>query len=281
MPPDPFMVQPPSAEVARLRTYYARVEADLRSRGMLRTETDPADAPFTARKLARDFEEIAFFNEYTADGGGFLDQRSPTTLSRWEDPIRMRLTFSPTATAADQNRDRADVTALAKRVSEISGIPIRMTEGSANYHILVLNHDDRQSAAGWLPDLLPDLPPSIVNEVVNSPQDIFCAAYSISRENAPGVLTGAVLLIKDEQPPLLRLSCIHEEIVQSMGLSNDSPTARPSLFNDDEEFALMTRHDELLLQMLYDPALEPGMSLNEARPIVRQLAEDVLDQGES
>ena len=43
-----------------------------------------------------------------------------------------------------------------------------------------------------------------------------------------------------------------------MGLPNDSPEARPSLFNDDLEFALLTEHDAVLLRMLYDPRLRPG-----------------------
>ena len=43
-----------------------------------------------------------------------------------------------------------------------------------------------------------------------------------------------------------------------MGLPNDSPEARPSLFNDDLEFALLTEHDAILLRMLYDPRLRPG-----------------------
>jgi hypothetical protein len=43
-----------------------------------------------------------------------------------------------------------------------------------------------------------------------------------------------------------------------MGLANDSRQARPSIFNDDQEFALLTGHDELLLTILYDPACAPA-----------------------
>ena len=49
------------------------------------------------------------------------------------------------------------------------------------------------------------------------------------------------MLIRAEHPPLTRLSCVHEEMAQAMGLPNDSPDARPSLFNDDLEFALLER----------------------------------------
>ena len=61
-----------------------------------------------------------------------------------------------------------------------------------------------------------------------------------------------------------------------MGLANDSPTARPSIFNDDEEFGLLTRHDELLLRMLYDPRLRTGMTIDEATPIVQTIAAELV-----
>ena len=78
----------------------------------------------------------------------------------------------------------------------------------------------------------------------------------------------------------MRLACIHEEMAQGLGLANDSPRARPSIFNDDEEFALLTTHDEMLLRMLYDDRLRSGMGAAEAAPIARQIARELLG-GES
>ena len=75
----------------------------------------------------------------------------------------------------------------------------------------------------------------------------------------------------------MRLACLHEELAQGLGLPNDSGLNRPSIFNDDEEFALLTRQDELMLSMLYDPSLRSGMTEAEARPIVQSLARRLLD----
>ncbi|RMD94966.1 MAG: DUF2927 domain-containing protein, partial [Alphaproteobacteria bacterium] len=86
----------------------------------------------------------------------------------------------------------------------------------------------------------------------------------------------AVAIIRAEHPPLMRRSCIHEEIAQGLGLANDSPDARPSIFNDDEEFALLTTHDELLLKMLYDPRMRPGMTPEEARPVAEIIAAELM-----
>ena len=73
--------------------------------------------------------------------------------------------------------------------------------------------------------------------------------------------------------------CIHEELAQGLGLANDSPAARPSIFNDDDEFALLTTHDTHLLGMLYDKRLQTGMTLDAARPIIRQMARERLGPG--
>jgi hypothetical protein len=91
--------------------------------------------------------------------------------------------------------------------------------------------------------------------------------------------TQAVAVVRAEHPDLLRLSCIHEELAQGLGLANDSPSARPSIFNDDEEFALLTPQDELMLRILYDRRLKPGMTADEARPIVERIAAELMAGG--
>ena len=55
-------------------------------------------------------------------------------------------------------------------------------------------------------------------------------------------------------------------------------TARaPSIFNDDQEFAVVTEHDEMLLKLLYDQRLRTGMSAEEAMPIAHQILNDFQD----
>lgn len=106
-------------------------------------------------------------------------------------------------------------------------------------------------------------------------RDTYCAVAAYASGPSANTYTAAIAVIRSENPDLLRLSCIHEELAQGMGLANDSPAARPSIFNDDDEFALLTGHDELLLKMLYDPRLRIGMNAAEARPIVREIAEEL------
>ena len=90
----------------------------------------------------------------------------------------------------------------------------------------------------------------------------------ISFDPRSGAITQANVYIKEELPPSVRNACITEEVVQSLGLMNDSPMARPSIFNDSQEYLELTSHDELLLRILYDPRIRPGMSVGQVYPLV-------------
>jgi hypothetical protein len=79
-------------------------------------------------------------------------------------------------------------------------------------------------------------------------------------------------VIRAELSDKLRRACIHEEIAQGLGLTNDSGEARPSLFSDDDEWARLTELDEALLRVHYHPDLQPGMTAEEALPLAQRLA---------
>ena len=106
-------------------------------------------------------------------------------------------------------------------------------------------------------------------------RETYCAVAAYATGADANTYTAAVAVIRSENPDLLRLSCIHEELAQGLGLANDSPAARPSIFNDDDEFALLTTHDELLLKMLYDKRLKVGLSAAEAAPVTRIIAREL------
>jgi hypothetical protein len=273
-------VYEPSAGSRQLARYYADVQDRLTSQGLLRTDGGGPDVPFSARQLAENFERVALYDEYTIAGGRFVAQQTPSRLRRWEQPIRMRVIFGRSSPPERQARDRENIASYARRLARLTGVDIRLTEGKANFLVLVLDRDELADIAPRLEGLLPGIGSTTTNEIAALPRGTFCSAYAFSDSAASSAYGAAVTVIRAEHPDLLRLSCIHEEIAQAMGLANDSPAARPSIFNDDEEFALLTRHDELLLQMLYDRRLQLGMTPATARPMVQLIAADLLG-GES
>lgn len=264
-----------SQESVALGVHYQRLENDLLAQGLLRTDGGGIDTPFNARDLTTNFLRIALRDEYVTEGDGLVARETESRLRRWKKPVRMQLIFGATVAEEQRARDTEDVTAFAARLAEVTGLRISQTDTRANFHVLVLNEDDRRAFGPELDALMPGMTRATKRAFLDLPKDQLCAV--IGALNADGVTYDrAIALIRGEHPPLMRLSCIHEELAQGLGLANDSPQARPSIFNDDEEFAYLTRHDELLLEMLYDPRLEPGMTVDDAAPLVRRIAEEII-----
>lgn len=275
-PSEPAETAPPErSELSRaLGLYYQRLQNDLLAQGLLRGDGGGADSPFTDTMLARNFVRIALYDEYTDDGSTLRPEARISRLRRWDVPVRVAMEFGATIPPAQVARDRASVSTYVARLARVTGHPIA-PGGEANFHVLFLNEDERLGIGPRLRELVPGIAESSVRAVVNLPRSTLCVVVAFSEPGRESY-SRAVAIVRGEHPDLMRLACIHEEIAQGLGLANDHPAARPSIFNDDEEFALLTRHDELLLRMLYDPRLRVGMTAAEAAPIARQIATELL-----
>lgn len=261
---------PPTPASAAAASYYAQVQQTLLAQGLLRSDPG-SDIPFTDRILADNFMRIALYDEYRRASGGFVREETESRLRRWEGPVRIGLRFGASVPADRQATDRARIASFAARLSVVTGHPISVDDANPNFLIHIVSEDERQALGPKIRALLPNLSSGDVAGITAMPRTTYCLVYALSEGNS-GAYTRAFAVIRAEHPDLLRLSCIHEELTQGLGLPNDSPRARPSIFNDDEEFALLTDQDELMLRMLYRPELRPGMSASEARPVVESLA---------
>lgn len=271
-------VQPAGGQSEVVAAYFARVEADLKARGLMRTDGGGPDTPFGPRDLVENFVRIALYDEYAEVGGRLVARDTPAPLRRWAGPVRIGLRFGASVPEAQRARDRAAVAAYADRLARITGHPIRVTDASPNFFVYVVGEGERRALAPEWATLFTGV--SAADFAIATGMDLrtFCLVLAIS-EDESAVYTGALAVIRAELPDALRLSCFHEEIAQGLGLANDSPRARPSIFNDDEEFALLTRLDEKMLRMLYDSRLRPGMREAEARPIIEVIATELMPGG--
>ena len=81
--------------------------------------------------------------------------------------------------------------------------------------------------------------------------------------------------------------CAHEELLQGLGAINDDASVPWTMFNDDVQMGFFDIYDQLLLNILYDPRIRPGMTrkeveylLPEVLPTARELVtrNNPLDQ---
>ena len=268
----------PSATSRAVAAHFSKVQADLVSRGLLRTDGGGPDTPFGPREVAENFVRIALYDEYLSRGGQLVAQETPSRLRRWQGPVRIGLRFGPSVPEAQRNRDRASVAAFAARLARVTGLSIRLSDAQPNYWVYVVSEDERPALGPEWAGLFPGLDPRELDAATGMQLSTFCLVLAISDGSSP-VYSGALAVIRSELPDLLRLSCLHEEIAQGLGLANDYARARPSIFNDDEEFATLTTMDEQLLRILYDGRLVPGMREAEVRPLLGPIVAGVAGGG--
>jgi hypothetical protein len=282
-PERPAVLAPENALSVELATYYRRIELERRGRGLLRTDSGADSMAISAARLADIYIDIALHDEYLRTARGFIARTSAANLRRWDAPVRYRLEFGPSVPRSVRVSDHAEVATLVNRMSSATRHPMRLlplgTEDGGNFHVLVLSEAERRAIGPRLRALVPGIDATAVRLVTEMPRETFCMVLAFSR-SADDVYSDAVAIIRAEHPDLTRLSCYHEELAQGLGLANDSLQARPSVFNDNQEFALLTALDLLLLRLHYDPRLAPGMSEAEARPIVLRIAAELVG-GES
>ena len=250
-------------------SYYAAYQRDLLAKGRMRVDYVAADAPFDADDLARDFRLVVLNREADSTRPGGDDNLRPSPLKRWSGPLRYRLAGSAvTAT------DRAEVANLMARISRLTGIDTAKARQEANFVILITTPQERDAVAARLRKVSPRFAANF-NFWRRHPA-LICIADNLYARDNPNLISAAIAVIGSETTGLLRRACLNEEIAQALGPANDNSKVRPSVFNDDGEFALLTRHDELILKMLYDKRLVPGMTAKEAMPIVRRIARELV-----
>ncbi len=256
------------------RNYYEKLEVRLVEKGLLKTNGG-ADAGFDAASLAGNFERIALYDEFQMRGQRLIRTNQATHIRRWEHLVGVSIVFGDSVPDELRKRDTEFILDYLDHLEGIIGQRIEVTDENPNFHIFVLNAQEiynfrsRRPIAGTPSfDLISD-------QISKMTVDTYCSVFTVTDQVTDHRYVAAVAVIKSEHPDLLRQACYHEEIAQGLGLTNDSRDARPSIFNDDDEYALLTFHDELLLRMLYSPEVRSGMTRSEAMPVINRLARDL------
>ena len=257
-----------SASMERLSQF----EQSQLSRGLMRTDGGGPDTPFDMHDILRHFQDIAFYDEYDATLG-FSRISQASHLEKWTTPVRFNPVFGK---SVDRNRvklAKATVAKYVKKLSRITGHPMLVSARKPNFDVLFMGHDDRDQMDAFLASRGPQIGALAKQVVAMMPEDVHCMVMAFSNAEIRHGYTHAIAIIRAEHPPLMQRACIEEELAQGLGLANDSPYARPSIFNDDDEFASLTTMDAVMLQILYNPRLLPGMTLDQARPYLYEISE--------
>ncbi len=196
---------------------------------------------YSDEEIANYFVEIAFGEEYSGDN---------TILCKWSSPIYVDVYGTVT------DADWAQMDALFAKLNSISGFPgIYYASDYGAYANLDVYY----------------IPPSDFDNVIPMPSDNLWgfAQYYYS---SGFIVSGTVLLPSEEANQWYRNSIICEELIQVLGLTQDSWLYPDSIFyQDSNDTQWPTELDWTVVRLLYNPAMRPLMSKEQARATVLEL----------
>ena len=260
---------------AKLIKYYSRLEERKISLGLLRQDGGGADTPFDVDDIVEAFDQLAFYNEYDVDKDQLLPNSNSVSLAKWKSNTNVSVRFGKSVRKKQKEKDIQEINGLIRNLSNITNHEIEFSQQNENMFIVIANRKEIKTLIGEIGLTHPEFDPTRIPIITQLPKDIHCMAMTSMSTEPNSAISSALVIIRSELPVIMRRACFHEEIAQSLGLTNDSHLARPSVFNDNDEFATLTQFDEILLQILYDYRLNPGISKREASQLVRQIANEI------
>jgi hypothetical protein len=92
---------------------------------------------------------------------------------------------------------------------------------------------------------------------------------SLTKDESFRIVHSRVILVVDAGTFVFS-DCLYEELLQALGPSNDTNVPW-TMFNDDVQMGFFGVYDQYLMNILYDPAIRPGMTGLEVQAILPEV----------
>jgi hypothetical protein len=210
---------------------------------------------FTDSEITEGFFKTAFGAEYHL--AGRVDR-----IRKYDAPVRV---------FADGNRpDRK--AQLSRIVADIAGrvqhLDIAMTETSEGANVQVKLVRDR--------DLFRTISTFYGDErarEIKTSLDPQC--LSGFRKNEKFEIEHSDVILTVDNGDFIFFDCAYEELLQSLGPINDTSSVPWTMFNDNVSMGFFDVYDQYILNVLYDPRIKAGMTLQEVKAVLPDVLTDV------
>jgi len=208
------------------------------------------------------FIEIALKNEYST---------APKRISKWTTAINYHFVHRIADQALHERLTKMHLDHLA----DISGISFNEVKLKKNANLLIIFSTENRLEQ----ELLQEFNIQSLKQRKYLFHNSVCLAHYSTHKN--GSIKKAIVIIPVDRARAHAklISCIVEELTQVMGLANDSDKVFPSVFNDNSYNDLLTGLDYILLKILYHPKVKVGTSINELKPILKNVIKSMEKQG--
>ena len=95
------------------------------------------------------------------------------------------------------------------------------------------------------------------------------------RKNEQYEITHSDVILTVDNGDFVFFDCAYEELLQSLGPINDTSSVPWTMFNDNVSMGYFDVYDQYLLNLLYDPRIKPGMTVQEAKAVLPDVLADV------
>ncbi len=95
-----------------------------------------------------------------------------------------------------------------------------------------------------------------------------------TKDDSFRILQADVIIVVDVGD-FVFFDCAYEEILQALGPINDDGSVPWTMFNDDVSMGFFGIYDQLLMNILYDPRVRPGMTREEVQELLPSILPDV------
>lgn len=207
--------------------------------------TAPANSAARDAEIIRGFNLTVFGAEYAPFG---VQSRY---IRKYQRPVRFYI----------HNLSRVNRTGAARRFIQslnrsIKGLRTQIVSSpsSANFNVYIVDRKDYVK--------------TVRNKIYrrkNASAPGKCLVRSVFSRR--GIIRSDAAIVSDGGEALFR-RCLIEEILQGLGPLNEHRSLTRSVFNDSSKQTSFTRFDRLILNMLYDPRIKNGASLEKVQKIL-------------
>jgi Protein of unknown function (DUF2927) len=211
---------------------------------------------FTDGEIVDGFLKTAFGAEYHL--AGRVDR-----IRKYDAPVRV---FADGVRRSNRKAQLAKV--IADIATRVRHLDIAMAQTSADANVLVKLVRDR--------DLNRTISTFYGTErarEIRSNLDPQC--LSGFRKNDRYEIEHSDVILTVDNGDFTFLDCAYEELLQSLGPINDTNSVPWTMFNDSVQMGFFDVYDQYILNILYDPRIKAGMTVQEVKAVLPQVLVDV------
>jgi hypothetical protein len=210
---------------------------------------------FTDSEIVEGFMKTAFGAEYHL--AGRVDR-----IRKYDGPVRVFADGTRTDRKAQLEKIVADIAA------RVQHLDIAMVDEIENANVqvkLVRDRDLQRTIATFYG--------SERAKEIRSSLDPQC--LSGFRKNDKFEIEHSDVILTVDNGDFVFFDCAYEELLQSLGPINDTSSVPWTMFNDNVSMGYFDVYDQYLLNLLYDPRVRPGMTVQEVKAVLPDVLVDV------